>query len=203
MPQLDAMEKEPFVAAVGWVFEHSPWVAERAWPSARSARWRAPRRDGRHRRARVAPGAACADPRTSRSRRARAHQPCIRRRTGRRRPGPPDAPRSSSGCIALNCGLSREVRLPLYLRREGQHASTISSGARTPAWRAIPRPSTPRHSRRSTASRNSVWRTPFHATNFMSGGKRNYYGKGDVIVYRLNRDGQTPPARVPSLAPTS
>ncbi len=32
MPQLDAMEKEPFVAAVGWVFEHSPWVAERAWP---------------------------------------------------------------------------------------------------------------------------------------------------------------------------
>ncbi len=32
MPQLDAMEKESFVAAVGWVFEHSPWVAERVWP---------------------------------------------------------------------------------------------------------------------------------------------------------------------------
>lgn len=27
---------------------------------------------------------------------------------------------------------------------------------------------------------------------FASGSKRNYYGKGDVIVYRLNRDGQTP-----------
>jgi OHCU decarboxylase len=27
------MEKVPFVAAVGWVFEHSPWVAERVWPS--------------------------------------------------------------------------------------------------------------------------------------------------------------------------
>jgi 2-oxo-4-hydroxy-4-carboxy-5-ureidoimidazoline decarboxylase len=31
MQELDSMEKEPFVAAVGWVFEHSPWVAERAW----------------------------------------------------------------------------------------------------------------------------------------------------------------------------
>jgi urate oxidase len=28
--------------------------------------------------------------------------------------------------------------------------------------------------------------------NFASGWKRNYYGKGDVIVYRLNRDGQAP-----------
>ena len=27
---------------------------------------------------------------------------------------------------------------------------------------------------------------------FASGWKRNYYGKGDVIVYRLNRDGRTP-----------
>ena len=28
---------------------------------------------------------------------------------------------------------------------------------------------------------------------FASGSKRNYYGKGDVIVYRLNRDGSPPP----------
>jgi len=28
--------------------------------------------------------------------------------------------------------------------------------------------------------------------NFTSGWKRNYYGKGDVIVYRLNRDGKSP-----------
>ena len=32
---------------------------------------------------------------------------------------------------------------------------------------------------------------------FTSGNKRNYYGKGDVIVYRLNRDGQTPPGKSP------
>ena len=37
---------------------------------------------------------------------------------------------------------------------------------------------------------------------FASGWKRNYYGKGDVIVYRLNRDGRRPPVRVRSLAPT-
>jgi len=28
--------------------------------------------------------------------------------------------------------------------------------------------------------------------HFASGGKRNYYGKGDVIAYRLNRDGKPP-----------
>ena len=32
---------------------------------------------------------------------------------------------------------------------------------------------------------------------FRSGWKRNYYGKGDVSVYRLNRDGQTPPGQSP------
>ena len=33
--------------------------------------------------------------------------------------------------------------------------------------------------------------------HFASGWKRNYYGKGDVIVYRLNRDGSTPPGQSP------
>lgn len=32
---------------------------------------------------------------------------------------------------------------------------------------------------------------------FASGWKRNYYGKGDVIVYRLNRDGAVPDDRSP------
>ena len=28
---LNSLDRENFVAAIGWVFEHSPWVAERAW----------------------------------------------------------------------------------------------------------------------------------------------------------------------------
>jgi urate oxidase len=32
---------------------------------------------------------------------------------------------------------------------------------------------------------------------FASGWKQNYYGKGDVIVYRLNRDGKTPEGHSP------
>jgi urate oxidase len=32
---------------------------------------------------------------------------------------------------------------------------------------------------------------------FSSGWKRNYYGKGDVIVYRLNRNGKTPAGQSP------
>jgi OHCU decarboxylase len=31
MEELDAMDQASFIAAIGWVFEHSPWVAERAW----------------------------------------------------------------------------------------------------------------------------------------------------------------------------
>jgi 2-oxo-4-hydroxy-4-carboxy-5-ureidoimidazoline decarboxylase len=30
--ELNGLSREQFAAAVGWVFEHSPWVAERAWP---------------------------------------------------------------------------------------------------------------------------------------------------------------------------
>jgi 2-oxo-4-hydroxy-4-carboxy-5-ureidoimidazoline decarboxylase len=30
---LNSLDRENFVAAIGWVFEHSPWVAERAWAS--------------------------------------------------------------------------------------------------------------------------------------------------------------------------
>ncbi len=30
---LNAMDQAAFTDAVGWIFEHSPWVAERAWPS--------------------------------------------------------------------------------------------------------------------------------------------------------------------------
>lgn len=33
--------------------------------------------------------------------------------------------------------------------------------------------------------------------HFMSGHKRNYYGKDDVTVYRLNRDGRTPAGECP------
>ena len=33
--------------------------------------------------------------------------------------------------------------------------------------------------------------------HFVSGFKRNYYGKGDVIVYRLNRDGHVPAGQSP------
>jgi 2-oxo-4-hydroxy-4-carboxy-5-ureidoimidazoline decarboxylase len=29
--EINLLGHEPFVEAVGWVFEHSPWVAERAW----------------------------------------------------------------------------------------------------------------------------------------------------------------------------
>ena len=29
---LNGLDRDGFLKAIGWVFEHSPWVAERAWP---------------------------------------------------------------------------------------------------------------------------------------------------------------------------
>lgn len=31
LTEVNALEREPFVTALGWIFEESPWVAERAW----------------------------------------------------------------------------------------------------------------------------------------------------------------------------
>jgi OHCU decarboxylase len=33
LEQLNALDEQEFVSAVGWIFERSPWVAERAWAS--------------------------------------------------------------------------------------------------------------------------------------------------------------------------
>jgi OHCU decarboxylase len=33
LDQLNALDQAAFVSAVGWMFEHSPWVAERSWAS--------------------------------------------------------------------------------------------------------------------------------------------------------------------------
>jgi 2-oxo-4-hydroxy-4-carboxy-5-ureidoimidazoline decarboxylase len=31
LADLNASDRDGFVAAIGWIFEHSPWAAERAW----------------------------------------------------------------------------------------------------------------------------------------------------------------------------
>jgi OHCU decarboxylase len=31
LAQLNASTRDEFVAAIGWIYEHSPWVAERTW----------------------------------------------------------------------------------------------------------------------------------------------------------------------------
>lgn len=33
LDELNALDRDAFISAVGWVFEDSPWVAERAWIS--------------------------------------------------------------------------------------------------------------------------------------------------------------------------
>jgi 2-oxo-4-hydroxy-4-carboxy-5-ureidoimidazoline decarboxylase len=38
---LNAMDQDAFIASLGWIFEGSPWVAERAWASRPFSDWNA------------------------------------------------------------------------------------------------------------------------------------------------------------------
>src|SRR5581483_4209716 len=68
IPSINALDQPAFVATLGHLFEHSPWVAERTWA-------RRPFRDAAHLEVelratmRAAGGTARADPRPSRPRR--------------------------------------------------------------------------------------------------------------------------------------
>ncbi len=37
--ELNGLDQATFVDAIGWIFEHSPWVAERAFQPGRSPVW--------------------------------------------------------------------------------------------------------------------------------------------------------------------
>ena len=67
-------------------------------------------------------------------------------------------------------------------------------------WNSVCRTIRPRNTRwrlpKSTELPKTVSRKRF-MHSFASGSKRNYYGKADVIAYRLNRDWQTPPGAIP------
>ena len=206
MPQLDALDNEPFVAAVGWVFEHSPWVAERAWPRRPFASV-----DALH--AAMA-GIVARATREEQLALLRAHPDLGARArmsdasTGEQAGAGLDRLTAARvrAAAAAQRGLSREVRLPVPLRGEGQHASTTSSGAGARAWQASPTTEFPR----SAAAGLPHRAIPAGATRryrcdqFASGWKRNYYGKGDVIVYRLQpRRADAGRHRVPCSAPTS
>ena len=99
LADLNASDRDGFVAAVGWIFEHSPWVAERAWAAGRSRRstsctrrWspksQAARADEQLALLRAHPDLGAARP----------HERRVDRRAGRRRARSADAATSSSGC---------------------------------------------------------------------------------------------------------
>ena len=103
----------------------------------------------------------------------------------------------------LNAALSREIRLSVSLRRQGQHGSTIFCRPSNGASTAAPEAGIPGSARAGLPDRvASVCRTQSQEIDDGTICQRletNYYGKGDVIVYRLNRDGQAPDGQQPRL----
>ena len=111
--------------------------------------------------------------------------------TGRRRARCADARRARTASRA-ELGVSREVRVPVPVRRQGQHKAGDPECDRTQADVDARR-------RASGSIAAGVSNRPLQArrhrenqpcqeltlNRFASGPKRHYYGKGDVIAYRL------------------
>ena len=132
--ELNALRPRPrFVDALGWVFEHSPWVAERAWAQRPFAvARRAARGDDRARSRRPTASEQLALLRAHPDLGdARAHERCVGRRAGGA-----GLDRLTRGRVraaaAAERRLPREVRLPVPARGEGQHVEhDVLRGART------------------------------------------------------------------------
>ena len=161
------MDRARFAACFGDVFEHSPWIAERAFdlelgpahdaPPGCTTRWRA----CSARLARRAP--RCADrppgPRGQAGRRPPADRG-VDRRAGERGAGRADR-RRARPVHDPQQGLCRKARLSLHHRRarprQGRHPRRLQRRA----GQATPRPNSPRHAGRWNGSRGSDWRRCF------------------------------------------
>ena len=84
LDEIDAMDKTEFVEQIGWVYEHSPWVAERAAEDKTVPVFRPPVRcHERTCEGRDAGRAAGVALRASRPRNPRPREPELRKRAGR------------------------------------------------------------------------------------------------------------------------
>ncbi len=131
------MTKDDFVKAFGGVFEHSPWIAERAYES---GTWPRPRHGGRPaQRAganipiRRRSGKARRSQRASRSRRqacgGKAPDPGIDRRTGFRRSRRAHR-RTAQTLLRIERSLCRPLWISLHHRSEGDDQRRYTGGVR-------------------------------------------------------------------------
>ena len=165
LAELNARDRDGFVEAVGWVFEHSPWVAERAWARRPFATRRGPAwRDGRRKSRPAPPEEQLALLRAHPDLGARARdERGVGRRAGRRRARSADGWRARTAAAAER-RLSREIRLPVSLRRERRHEARYSRSARAAPGLGPRRRAPGGAAARSPASPASGW-TAFSPRN--------------------------------------
>ena len=146
------MTRDQFVAALGWIFEDSPWVAERAWAQRPFASIEA-----LHRSMTGEVEKAAADEQLAL---LRAH-PDLGTRA--KMSAASAGEQSGAGLDRLtaeefeaferlNVGVSRKIRLPVPVRSQGQHQARYSRGAGAAAGLLAGRRISPWRSRKSTGS---------------------------------------------------
>jgi OHCU decarboxylase len=189
--ELNHLGQPGFVDAVGWVFEHSPWVAER--------RWR--RRPFGSLDDLVAAMTAELEKGTDEELLAllRAHPDLGSRarmtdasRNEQEGAGLDSlAPAEFARLHELNAAYRTKFRVSFPLCRERCDEARYSRSPRG-ADPGVPRGRSQRGVAPGAAHRPLSSRGHAFMNTFASGAKSSYYGKGDVIVYRLHRGGRVP-----------
>ena len=186
------LDRAAFVNAFGWIFEHSPWVAERAFDARPFASL-----DALHaaltdqvERATFTERLALLQAHPDLGARARLSQASAKEQAGAGLDSL--TPAEFEQLHRLNAAYRTRFGFPFLLAVKGSHQARrlarassengFCTGGRIS--RGAPAGISYREVSAGGLDRNVIGQ-------FASGWKRNYYGKGDVIVYRLNRDGKT------------
>ncbi len=155
----DRIDRAAFVAAVGWVFEHSPWVAGARLGGA------SVRRSRRSARGDDGPSGARELRRKARAllqahpdlgTRARLSEASTAEQAGAGLDSL--TPREFEQLHRLNDGLPRSIRISVFVRGEGQHQARYFARASSREWKRRRRTNIARRCGRCIASRDFVWR---------------------------------------------
>ncbi len=203
LAQIDSASRQRFVESLGFVFENSPWVAERAWtrgPFGALARLHAAMTGEVERAGRAEQLALlCAHPDLGARARMSAASLGEQAGAGLDRLTPDEfhtlqqrnaAYRRKFGfpfLFAVKGASKHDILIALEQRLAAEPDQEFQEALRQVyriAWfrlEALVEPGKGAHTLRQ----------------FATGWKRNYYGKADVIAYRLHRDGNQPPDQSP------
>jgi len=202
LAEIDSLTRERFVETLGFVFEHSPWVADRVWPRRPFSRLDVLHAAMSEEVARATQAEQLALLRAHPELGARARMSAVS--VGEQTGAGLDrlTPQEFEKLGGLNAAYREKFGFPFLFAVKGatKHDILKALEQRLGATAEQEFQEALRQVCRIARFRLESLVEPakgVHLRQFASGWKRNYYGKADVIVYRLHRAGNAPEGQSP------